>query len=81
NNQSSVIEDLLPLFENNPNFIILGKRLLNKKRKITYLRSQLNIPTELSPEDKNNTKLVQLRQRLKAKRRLGKDGHITSRSI
>lgn len=64
----SAIEDLFQVFENNPEFITRGKRLLNKKRKLEQLRAQLNLPEELTTED--TVKLLQLRERLKAKRRL-----------
>jgi hypothetical protein len=66
----SAIEDLFQVFENNPEFITRGKRLLNKKRKLEQLRAQLNLPEDLTHED--TIKLLQLRERLKAKRRLRK---------
>ncbi|CAF4521118.1 unnamed protein product [Rotaria sp. Silwood1] len=64
----SAIEDLFQIFENNTEFITRGKRLLNKKRKLEQLRAQLNLPEDLTNED--TIKLLQLRERLKAKRRL-----------
>jgi hypothetical protein len=64
----SAIEDLFQVFENNAEFITMGKRLLNKKRKLEQLRAQLNLPEHLTNEDA--IKLSQLRERLKAKRRL-----------
>ncbi|CAF2336069.1 unnamed protein product [Rotaria sp. Silwood2] len=64
----SAIEDLFQIFENNADFITRGKRLLNKKRKLEQLRAQLNLPEDLTNED--TVKLLQLRERLKAKRRL-----------
>lgn len=64
----SAIEDLFQVFENDPEFISKGKRLLNKKRKLEQLRTQLNLPGNLTEED--SIKLFQLRERLKAKRRL-----------
>ncbi|CAF4000677.1 unnamed protein product [Rotaria magnacalcarata] len=64
----SAIEDLFQIFENNAEFITMGKRLLNKKRKLEQLRAQLNLPDDLTSED--TVKLLQLRERLKAKRRL-----------
>lgn len=64
----SAIEDLFQVFENNAEFITMGKRLLNKKRKLEQLRAQLNLPEDLANED--TVKLLQLRERLKAKRRL-----------
>lgn len=67
----SAIEDLFQVFENNAEFITMGKRLLNKKRKLEQLRAQLNLPEKLTSEDA--VKLSQLRERLKAKRRLRKD--------
>lgn len=67
-NSRSAIEDLFNVFENNAEFITMGKRLLNKKRKLEQLRAQLNLPEDLSSED--TVKLLQLRERLKAKRRL-----------
>jgi hypothetical protein len=66
----SAIEDLFQVFENNAEFITMGKRLLNKKRKLEQLRAQLNLPEDLTNED--TVKLLQLRERLKAKRRLRK---------
>lgn len=66
----SAIEDLFQIFENNADFITRGKRLLNKKRKLEQLRAQLNLPEHLANEDK--VKLLKLRERLKAKRRLRK---------
>jgi hypothetical protein len=66
----SAIEDLFEVFENNAEFITMGKRLLNKKRKLEQLRAQLNLPENLTNED--TVKLLQLRERLKAKRRLRK---------
>jgi hypothetical protein len=66
----SAIEDLFEVFENNAEFITLGKRLLNKKRKLEQLRAQLNLPDQLTNED--TVKLLKLRERLKAKRRLRK---------
>ncbi len=66
----SAIEDLFQVFENNAEFITKGKRLLNKKRKLEQLRAQLNLPEDLTHED--TMKLLQLRERLKAKRRLRK---------
>lgn len=66
----SAIEDLFHIFENNAEFITMGKRLLNKKRKLEQLRAHLNLPQNLSNED--TIKLFQLRERLKAKRRLRK---------
>ena len=66
----SAIEDLFEVFENNAEFITMGKRLLNKKRKLEQLRAQLNLPETLTNED--TVKLLQLRERLKAKRRLRK---------
>lgn len=66
----SAIEDLFDVFENNAEFITLGKRLLNKKRKLEQLRAQLNLPDQLTNED--TVKLLKLRERLKAKRRLRK---------
>ena len=67
----SAIEDLFQVFENNAEFITMGKRLLNKKRKLEQLRAQLNLPETLTNEDA--VKLSQLRERLKAKRRLRKN--------
>ncbi len=69
-NSHSAIEDLFEVFENNAEFITMGKRLLNKKRKLEQLRAQLNLPENLTSED--TVKLLQLRERLKAKRRLRK---------
>lgn len=69
-NSHSAIEDLFEVFENNAEFITMGKRLLNKKRKLEQLRAQLNLPETLTSED--TVKLSQLRERLKAKRRLRK---------
>ena len=66
----SAIEDLFHVFENDAEFITKGKRLLNKKRKLEQLRAQMNLPDRLSEED--SMKLLQLRERLKAKRRLRK---------
>jgi hypothetical protein len=66
----SAIEDLFQVFDNNPEFITMGKRLINKKRKLEQLRAQLNLPEELSIDDR--TKLSQLRERLKARRQLRK---------
>ena len=66
----SAIEDLFDVFENNPEFITMSKRLLNKKRKLEQLRAQLNLPDQLTNED--TVKLLKLRERLKAKRRLRK---------
>ena len=66
----SAIEDLFEVFENNAEFLTMGKRLLNKKRKLEQLRAQLNLPETLTSED--TVKLLQLRERLKAKRRLRK---------
>ena len=71
----SAIEDLFDVFENNPEFITMGKRLLNKKRKLEQLRAQLNLPDQLTNED--TVKLLKLRERLKAKRRLRKKYLIT----
>ena len=67
-NSRSAIEDLFDVFENDTEFITMGKRLLNKKRKLEQLRAHLNLPENLSNED--TVKLLQLRERLKAKRRL-----------
>ena len=64
----STIEDLFRIFENNGEFIIMGKRLLNKKRKLEQLRAQLNLPENLTNDD--TIKLLELRERLKARRRL-----------
>ncbi|CAF0725358.1 unnamed protein product [Adineta ricciae] len=64
----SAIEDLFHVFENDPEFITMGKRLLNKKRKLEQLRAQLNLPADLSTED--TVKLLQIRERLRAKRKL-----------
>lgn len=64
----SAIEDLFEIFDDNDEFINAGKRLLNKKRKLEQLRAQLNLPNDLTNED--TVKLLQLRERLKAKRRL-----------
>ena len=68
NPSRSAIEDLFQVFENNPEFITKGKRLLNKKRKLEQLRAQLNMPEQLTSEDR--IKLFELRERLRAKRRL-----------
>ncbi|CAF3479645.1 unnamed protein product [Adineta steineri] len=69
NNQSrSAIEDLFQVFDNNADFITRGKRLLNKKRKLEQLRAQLNLPEDLTEED--TVKLAQIRERLRAKRKL-----------
>ena len=70
----SAIEDLFQIFENNGEFIRMGKRLLNKKRKLEQLRAQLTLPENLTGEDA--LKLLQLRERLKAKRRLGMSIHF-----
>ena len=67
----SAIEDLFHVFENDPEFITMGKRLLNKKRKLEQLRAQLNLPADLSTED--TVKLLQIRERLRAKRKLRMD--------
>ncbi len=64
----SAIEDLFQVFENNAEFITMGKRLLNKKRKLEQLRAQLNLPEDLTTED--TMKLLQIRERLRAKRKL-----------
>jgi len=66
----SAIEDLFQVFENNAEFITMGKRLLNKKRKLEQLRAQLNLPEDLTTED--TMKLLQIRERLRAKRKLRK---------
>lgn len=75
----SAIEDLFHVFENSPEFITMGKRLLNKKRKLEQLRAQLNLPDQLTNED--TVKLLKLRERLKAKRRLRKISLVVRPSI
>lgn len=76
-NARSAIEDLFHVFENDAEFITMGKRLLNKKRKLEQLRAQLNIPQDLTAEDA--VKLLQIRERLRAKRKLRECADVIAR--